>query len=77
MGKFLLDENIPRVLKLHLESLGHLAMYAAKGITNGRLAALSVSEDRVLVSRDAVLSSAKQFKGRLFKVKDGDIEQVS
>jgi len=66
--KFLLDENIPKLLKIFLEEKGLSAGYAPKGTVNGELAALSLKKKCVLVSRDRdftnpVLFPPKQFAG--------------
>ena len=50
--KFLLDENVPIEVKEFLESKGFSAEYAAKGINNGRLAAVAKAKKLVLLSRD-------------------------
>ena len=68
MLKFLLDENIPDLLKKFLNSKGYVAEYASKGINNGRLASLALARKRVLVSRDrdflnSVMFPPKQFSG--------------
>ena len=50
--KFLLDENVPIEVREFLESEGFSAEYAAKGISNGRLAAVAKDRKLVLLSRD-------------------------
>ena len=50
--KFLLDENIPKLLKNFLESKGHSAKYESKGIKNSRLASLALDKEGILLSRD-------------------------
>jgi predicted nuclease of predicted toxin-antitoxin system len=71
--KFLLDENIPKLLKKVLESKGYSPEYASKGINNGRLASLALAKRCVLVSRDRdfinpVLFPPKQFPGIIILV---------
>ena len=66
--KFMLDENIPKLLKRFLESRGHSAEYAPKGTKNSKLASLALEKRRVLVSRDddflnPVLFPPRQFPG--------------
>lgn len=51
--KFLLDENIRIEIEEFLKSKGFSAEYAAKGVSNGRLALLAKEKSLVLVSRDS------------------------
>lgn len=51
--KFLLDENVKKRVGAFLRSRGFDAIEAPKGFANGKLAALSKSEKRVLVTNDA------------------------
>lgn len=66
--KFLLDENIPKLVKKFLDSRGYFSEYAPKGTFNGELAALALKKKHVLLSRDKdftdpVRFPAKQFSG--------------
>jgi predicted nuclease of predicted toxin-antitoxin system len=68
--KFLLDENIPLLLKKFLELKGYSAEYAPKGINNGRFASLVLEKKWVLVSRDrdflnSVMFPPEQFSGMI------------
>ena len=58
--RFLLDENIHRGLLAALASLGHDATVSPKGLSNGRVLALAVAEDRILITHD------EDFAKRLF-----------
>lgn len=66
--KFLLDENIPKLLKKFLESKDFSAEYALKGIRNSKLASVALEKKYILVSRDRdfldpVLFPPHQFPG--------------
>ena len=68
MLRFLLDENIPKLLKRFFESEGYSAEYASKGIRNSKLASLAIEKDCILVSRDSdftdgILFPPGQFPG--------------
>jgi predicted nuclease of predicted toxin-antitoxin system len=58
--RVLLDENIHRGLLSFLTSLGHDAQLSPKGLSNGKVLALAVSENRILVTHD------EDFAKRLF-----------
>jgi predicted nuclease of predicted toxin-antitoxin system len=64
--KFLLDENIPRAVKRFLESERFSAEYTSKGITNGKLASLSIETESVLVSRDSDFLNRSMFPPKKF-----------
>jgi len=66
--KFLLDENIPKLVKKFLESKGYVAEYPPKGVKNRELASLAISKGYILLTRDydfanAILFPPKQFHG--------------
>jgi predicted nuclease of predicted toxin-antitoxin system len=50
--KFLLDENVHRGLYFFLSKLGHDAKLTPKTIENGEVFRLSISEQRLLITRD-------------------------
>ena len=50
MLRFLLDENIPKLLKRSLASKGYSAEYAEKGTKNGKLASLALDKEIILLS---------------------------
>ena len=65
---FLLDENIPKLVKRFLESEGYSVEYVPKGIKNSKLASLSLEKESVLVTRDndfldTILFPPKEFFG--------------
>ena len=51
--KFLLDENIPLLVKQFLWSANYKAEYVPKGITNGKAVALSGKMKTVFLTRDS------------------------
>ena len=51
--KFLIDENVHHGILRVLSRLGHDAKSSPKGISNGKVLALAVSEKRVLVTHDS------------------------
>ena len=51
--KFLLDENVKKRLLVFLKDEGYDAKYSEKGLRNGKLAAFSKSEQRVLITNDS------------------------
>ena len=53
---FLLDENIHGQLKPFFRELGHDARFSEKGLVNGRLLSLAMSEERTLVTHDTDFS---------------------
>ena len=50
--KFLLDENVKKVLLNFLEPEGYDVIFKPKGLSNGKLALFSKSEKRVFVTND-------------------------
>ena len=67
--KFLLDENVNKRLEKFLKSEGYNVIIAPEGFVNGRLADLSKSEKRVLVTNDADFTDPIIFsKGNIFSV---------
>lgn len=50
--KFLLDENVKRGLLEFLKQKGIDVVFKPKGVSNGKLAGFSVSEQRILVTND-------------------------
>ena len=64
--KFLLDENIRIEIKKFLKSKGFSAEYAAKGVSNGRLALLAKDKSLVLVSRDSDFLNRSMFPPKEF-----------
>ncbi|RZN40086.1 MAG: hypothetical protein EFT35_03405 [Methanophagales archaeon ANME-1-THS] len=50
--KFLLDENIPKSVKLFLESKGFSVEYVPKGVANSEVMSLARGRKLVLVTRD-------------------------
>lgn len=68
MLKFLLDENIPKIIKRFLEDKEYIVEYTPKGIKNTELASLALEKEAVLLSRDkdfinTVLFPPKEFFG--------------
>ena len=54
--RFLLDENVHRGLTAFLVAKGHDATLSPKGLVNGRVLALAVTENRVLITHDSDFS---------------------
>ena len=52
--KFLLDENVRIELAEYLHETGADAVRVPKGLKNGRIAALSLKEGRIVVTNDEV-----------------------
>lgn len=50
--RFLFDENVHRGLLSVLTALGHDVQLSPKGLSNGKVLALAVSEHRILVTHD-------------------------
>ncbi|MDO8460703.1 MAG: DUF5615 family PIN-like protein [Nanoarchaeota archaeon] len=50
--KFLLDENVKKKLLLFLKSEEYDVVFKPKGLSNGKLAEFSKSEERVFVTND-------------------------
>ena len=66
--RFQLDENIPKLLRKSLVSMGCSAEYADKGAKNGKLASIALEKGLILLSRDrdfldSVLFPPAQFSG--------------
>ena len=51
--RFLLDENVHRGLSSFLAELGHDVKLSPKSISNGEIFRLALSEQRLLITRDA------------------------
>ena len=67
--KFLLDENVKKVLLKFLVSEGYDANFKPKGLSNGRLALLSKSEKRVFVTNDEDFADPWIFpKDKIFSI---------
>lgn len=64
--KFLLDENVRMEVKEFLESAGFSAEYAAKGISNGKLASLAKQKKFILLSRDRDFLNSSMFPPKEF-----------
>ena len=50
--KFLLDENVPRVISAFLTKKGYDVLLVPKGLKNGNVIRLSKNEKRVLITHD-------------------------
>lgn len=59
--KFLLDENVKTELYKFLESEGLDVVLAPRGFSNGKLAAMSKSEERILVTNDSHFTDSELF----------------
>lgn len=67
--KFLLDENVKKRVGAFLRSRGFDAIGAPKSFANGKLAALSKSEKRVLVTNDWDFTDSELFsKEKVFGI---------
>lgn len=67
--KFLLDENVKIELLKFLKSEGYNASFKPKGVSNGKLAKLSKSERRVLVTNDSDFANSDLFpKEKVFSI---------
>ena len=67
--KFLVDENVKRRLEKFLMAEGFDVVRAPRGVSNGKLAELSKSEKRVLVTNDSDLVNPVSFsKEKVFSV---------
>ena len=67
--KFLLDENVKKELLKFLKSEGYDAAFKPKGLSNGKLAEFSKSEQRILVTNDEDFTEPFLFpKEKLFSV---------
>ena len=51
-SKFLLDENVKKKLLMFLKSEEYDVIFKPKGLSNGKLAEFSKSEERVFVTND-------------------------
>lgn len=68
-ARFLLDENVPKRLAGFLKRKGFDAVLAPKGVVNGKLAELSKSERRVLITNDSDFTDPVPFpKEKVFCV---------
>ena len=66
--RFLLDENVKRRLESFLTSKGY-DILAPKGLSNGRLAALSKSERRILVTNDEGFADSEVYdRNKIFSI---------
>ncbi|MFA5856438.1 MAG: DUF5615 family PIN-like protein [Candidatus Pacearchaeota archaeon] len=79
MVKFLIDENVHRGLYFFLKDLGYDVILSPKGIMNGQVFRLSLSEERILITRDSDFSknpllSSKHSGIILIKISPEDIE---
>ena len=59
--KFLSDENVDKRLERFLEQQGADIISKPKGLSNGKLAAFSKSEQRVLVTNDKHFADSSKF----------------
>ena len=67
--KFILDENVKKRLERFLKSKTFDTVFVPKGTVNGALAALSLSEGRVLVTNDSDFAKSEKFpKEKIFGV---------
>ena len=77
--RFLFDENVHRGLYPFLSKLGHEVKLSPKGIENGDVFELALSEQRLLITRDkhfteGRFSSSKHFGIWLLRVPARDLE---
>src|SRR3989344_4881799 len=67
--KFLLDENVRKRVQTFLVSKGYDAIFAPKEFSDKKLASMSLSEKRVVVTNDADFEDAVLFpKEKIFSV---------
>src|SRR3989338_3950447 len=67
--RFLLDENVKKELLKFLKSEGYDSAFKPKGLSNGKLAAFSKSEQRVLVTNDFHFADPLKFpKDKIFSI---------
>ena len=76
--KFLFDENVHRGLFLFFTKLGHEIKFCPKGIENGEVFNLALSEQRLLITRDKhfiedKFVSSKHFGIWLLRVRAKDL----
>ena len=80
--KFLLDENVKKELLKFLKSEGYDLTFKPKGLSNGKLAAFSKSEKRILVTNDSnftdslVLPKDKIFSLVLLRIPQNEPETL-
>lgn len=68
-AKFLLDENVIVELLNFLKSKKYDVITASKGFTNGKLAAMSIHEKRILVTNDRHFTNHSLFqKEKIFSL---------
>jgi predicted nuclease of predicted toxin-antitoxin system len=77
--KFLIDENVHRGLFFFLKEKGYDAKLCPKGIMNGQVFRLSLSEKRILITRDSDFLKNKLFSLEhsgiiILKISPEDIE---
>lgn len=76
--RFLIDENVHQGLVLFLKELGHDARRSPKGISNGEVLSLSISEDRILITHDTDFSKDEIIQGHpgiaLLRIPPRDLE---
>ena len=77
--KFLLDENVHKGLSSFLSKLGHDVKTSPKTISNGKVFELSLSEQRLLITRDvdfldSPFISSKHFGIWLLRIRPRDLE---
>ena len=56
--RFLLDENVHRGLQPFITTLGHDVRLSPKGLANGQVLSLAVSEGRILITHDEDFAKA-------------------
>lgn len=67
--RFLFDENVKKELLLYLKLEKYDVALAPKGFMNGKLAEISVSDRRILVSNDKHFTNSSLFpKEKIFSV---------
>lgn len=67
--RFLLDENIKKELLKFLKSEGYDITFKPKGLSNGKLASLSKSENRVLITNDVDFADPFLYpRGNIFSI---------
>ncbi|MCS4541758.1 MAG: DUF5615 family PIN-like protein [Euryarchaeota archaeon] len=77
--KFLFDENVHKGLFSFLSKLRHDVKLSPKGIENGEVFELTLSEQRLLITRDKhfteeQFTSSKHFGIWLFRIRAKDLE---
>src|SRR3989338_1207201 len=66
--KFLFDENVHRGLFSFLSKLGHGVKLSPKGIENGEVFGLALSEQRLLITRDKHFTEEQFFTSKHFGI---------